>query len=315
MRDTGLDSVRINSGAERCAAVFSAACRRGGRVAAGLLNGTRMFPTLFILMPQIERFRLHLYLGPPKRTAYAITDQILKSANSGLLSKKDNAEHESLKWILETGHNEFINGEYDEVLDVTSSVLIDLYEDKSVLPLVADLIFARGRAGRNIHDLAWAFFRSRDPETLKLIAQRMDSDADSELACSLLGVDPDVGAMAGGRRSGDFMRWFDENKDYLYFTDECFQLKSRPSVYGVDLERKYLQRLAQPGVREPVVPADSSEGKALAAFRQLNDREQSALSGYSQRLGGDKAGWRKWMALPIDEQIKEARQIRGDVWL
>ncbi len=315
MRDTDLDSIRENEGAKKCAAVFTAACRRGGGTATALINNSRAFPTLFILMPQIERFRVYPYLDKLKRTAYAITNQILNSKNSGLLSEKKDNEHAALRWILETGHNEFINGEYDEVLDIASSVLINLYEDKSVLPLAADMIFARSRAGRNIHGLTWAFFHCCDPETIRLVAQRMDSEEDSELARSLLGIAPDVSATARGLKSEDFMKWYDENKDYLYFTDESFNYKSNPALYGVDLERKYLGRETATHRMEPVVPADSGEADTLAVFRQLDGSEQSALSEYSSKISGDKTRWRMWMALPLSEQLQEARQNRGDLWL
>jgi hypothetical protein len=317
MRDipvSGLDSLRISEGAEKCIAVFTGVCRRGVRAAAPLLNGVRTYPTFFLLVPQIEKFRLHPFLGPLKRAAYAITDQILRSADRGLLSEKNGAEHSALRWMLETGYKESLGGEYDAVLDVAASVMIGLYRDKDVLPLVADMIFARCREGRNIHDLAWAFFRSRDPETLRLAAERMDSEEDSKLAYSLLGIE-DISVMAGGGQNGDFLTWLEENEEYLYFTDESFQFRSNPQVYGVDLERKYLDRGTPSYTRQPVIPVDSSEGRILAAFRQLKDDEQSALSEYSHKIRGDTAKWSKWMALPVGEQLREARQSRGDVWL
>jgi hypothetical protein len=329
MRDItafGLDRVRVNEGAEKCAAVFTDACKRGERAAAAMLEDIQTYPTLFLLMPQIEEYHLPPLLSPLKKGAYAITGQMLshrkpsvsggiesRPAGNGPLSDKNGIEHFTLKWMLDTGYNDSIDGEYDEVLDAAASVLINLYQDRSVLPLVADMIFARGRAGRNIHDLCWAFFRSRDPEALRLIARRMDSEEDSELACSLLGVE-DAAVMGGGNKSGNYLRWLEDNREYLYFTDENFQLTARPSVCGVDLERKYIQKRARSRAREPVVPGDGNEGVILAAFRQLSGDDQAALSGYSNKLSGDRDKWSAWMALPIGEQLKEARK-EGVVWL
>lgn len=318
-----LDSVRENEGAQACRYAFADACRRGIRAAAMMAGDILTYPTFFIILPEIENMNLLPYLSPLKRAAYDITHEILAPkrpsvfgaapAGGGLLSERNTAVFSALKWMMETGHDENLGGEYDEALDVAASVLINLYGDRSVLPLAADMIFARGRTGRSIHDLSWAFFRSRDPEALKLIAKRMDSEQDSELACSLLGIEPDISVMAGNP-SGNYLKWLEENKEYLKFTDECFQLTSRPSVFVVDLERKYMQKRAGQRAWSQAYYGESDDGSVLAAFRQLDGDEQAALSEYSQALSRDNSRWRAWMKLPLGEQLSEARKA-GGVWL
>lgn len=298
-----LDSIRQSKGNEACAAFFADTCKSNVQKGLALLMDPRLtYPCFFILMPHIESYRLYQYLDPTAQKAYIIASDIMKSdegVRGSMLKTKNNAERAALKWMLGTGYNDTVNGVYDAVLDVAASVLINLYGDKSAMPLAADMLFSRGRQGRNIHDLAWAMFHSRDPEALKLVAQHMDSASDSELAGNLLGINK------AGRTGSDYINWLNDNDPYLYFTDDSFQFKSKPAFYSVDLESKYLQHSA----------TDTGESEALAVFRQLGDDERTILSDYSHSLRGDPQKWSAWMQLPVDEQLKEARQSRGEVWL
>lgn len=309
-----LDSIRLNEGADRCKDVFDEICKKDKATAVALINDRRLtFPCLFTLMPQIESFHLYRRISPIKKTAFWITAQIIKPGTSGnarYLTEKNSAEYSALKWILETGKLEDGN-EYENVLDVAVSVLINMYKDKTILPSVSDMIFMRESKGRNIHDLVWAFFRISDPYALKLIAQHILSPRDSELALSLLDIKSDRFGADSEKQA--FLQWLDENDPFLYFTDESFQLTSRPVFYRIDLERKYVQKSTASHMKQQIVPSDIHENRCLEAFRSLENEEKRILSEYSHKIHNDLSKWKMWMALPVDEQIKAATQNCGDI--
>lgn len=313
-----LDNIRLTEGTDKCMTVFEEICTRDKENAAALLNDRYLtFPCLFILLPHIESFRLHGRLSPIKQTATRIAAQILKpasSAHSGYLSNKNNAEYAALTWIVKTGKPEDgLSDDYEEVLDICVSVLINIYKDKSILPDVCDMIFSRDEKGHNIHSLVWAFFRSSDPYAIKLLAQRMASPRDSKLARRLLGTEASAGSDNTKKQMEAYLKWLDDNDPFLYFTDESFQLTSSPVFYRIDLDRKYIQKSASTYAKQPIVPADSNESKRLAVFRSRENEEKRILSDYSHTIHKDLSKWKLWMALPVGEQIKTAMQCCEDV--
>ncbi|HEY5588621.1 MAG TPA: hypothetical protein VIK86_06665, partial [Candidatus Paceibacterota bacterium] len=76
----------------------------------------------------------------------------------------------------------------DELLDATATLLIKIHKDKTILPIIVDMIFFRNRKGLFTHDLIWAFFQAREPNSLMLIANYLNSEDmnDVKLACKLL---------------------------------------------------------------------------------------------------------------------------------
>jgi hypothetical protein len=219
---------------------------------------------------------------------------------------------------LETGSAEEIHdNDYEQILDITVSVLINIYRDMDILPLVIDLIFKRNRNGRHIHDLIWALFHFRDPQVLKLIAERIRSSdsKDTELAAELLNIDETdltIDKSDGEELYVGYLQWLEENQPYLYFTQESYQYTSKPVFSTVDLERKYLQKGIPFYDKQPISPSDDEEKESLAAFKQLNVEEQKALSGYSQKIHNKSATvWKEWLRAPIREQIRVAKS-RGE---
>ncbi len=317
-----LDNVRINEGIQKCSTVFSNIYKRNRRNAVGLLNDRRLtFPCLFNLLPQIKSLGLYRYLNDRNSTTVRIIDQILKTQDAGnsinYLSDQKDAEYAALKWMLETGHIEDgLNDEYERILDVTISVLTNIYNDASTLPLVSDMIFKRSKDGRNIHYLVWAFFWIRNPSALKLIAQRLRSgdQQDVELACSLLGIPvPDRADMTAYNQQlcEDYLQWLEDNDPFLYFTDESFQYSSQPVFYRIDLERKYINKGIPTYQKQPIVPANETENRCLAAFSKVSNEEKTILSEYSYKIHDeDLSAWRSWIERPIEEQLKAAKTER-----
>ncbi len=318
-----LDQIRINEGADKCRAALSEAFRNNIQRAAGLLNDRRLtFPCLFILRGQIDALRIQRYLSPRNIIAIRIANQIrgVKAYDVDYLSSKRDSVYPVLKWIVETGCDEEISeDEYEETLDVAISVLLSVYKDWDILPLVAELIFKRNQNGRYIHDLVWALFQVHDSQVLKLIAEHMRSsdEKDAQLAAELLNLDETDIPAGQADRDGQYMgylHWLEENEPYLYFTQESFQYASKPMFCAVDLERKYLQKGIRAHDKQPLSLADENAQETLAAFKQLNGKEQKILSGYSKKVHDtDLSVWKEWLHMPVREQIKAAKaEPEGD---
>lgn len=312
-----LDQIRITDGADQCRSTLSALCRKDTRRAVTLLNDRRlMFPSLYILRQPIMQQRMQRHLNQRNMAALNIANEIKSAAPLAADPRPSHLglQQPVLKWILETGYAEDISeDDYEEILDVSASVLINTYRDSDILPLVVELLFKRNRTGGHIHDLVWALFRFHSPQTLKLIALRLRSSdtKDAALAAELLNLEKtDVAPSdnAGENRYEGYLRWLEENEPYLYFTEESFQYTSRPTFCTVDLERKYLQKSLSAHDKEPLPTLENEEGKCLAAFNARSGEEQRLLSNHSHRLWSkSESAWKEWLYAPIDEQIKATK--------
>ncbi len=335
-----LDSVRITEGPARCAEAFREAHRKYGLSAAALINDRRVsFPCLFILVPQIKALRLHKGLNSRNLIALKIIGQILGRRNAGgedYLSVKRNRVYTVLKWMLETGYQEDgMNDDYEQIMEAVVSVLLNTYKDKSIMPTVIDMIFKRGVKGHYIHDLVWSVFKLNDPQTLRLIAQRLRSpeDRESELAGYLLNIDSietkeepfeygSAAVQAQGeytdeedkeRRYETYIRWLEENDPFLYFTEEGFQYTSNPAFSVIDYERKYLHRKNDMHTKQPLLPLNERESAALSSFRLLSEKEKALLSEYSfRKYSSNPDQWEMWIGNPIDEQLMSAKNAMND---
>ncbi|MDF2685946.1 MAG: hypothetical protein K0S55_1127 [Clostridia bacterium] len=245
--DSYLDQIRLRDGVDRCRDVLYQVWRNNRRRTAALLNDPEMtFPCLFILLPQIKSLRLYYLLNNRNRIAAGIVGQIVNARASGTdyLLYENRTVHSVLRWMLETsGDEENLDDDFRQVLDIVVSVLINTYQDKNVLPNVDELIFRRHKAGRNIHNLVWSLFRIKDPDVLKLVAEHMRSSdpEESEFACCLLNIKASKQTEENTDNQKlyeDYLRWFEENKPFLYFTGECFQSNSEPVVCRIDQNKK-----------------------------------------------------------------------------
>lgn len=312
-----LDQIRINEGSEKCKSTLSALVQKDTGRAATLLNDNRLrFPCLYVLHEPLRQQRIQRHLNARNITALRITNQIkgANTSNNDYLSPKQNTVYPVLKWILETGSAEdILEDDYEEILDVTVSVLINNYKEKEILPLVVDLIFKRNRNGSHIHDLVWALFRFHDPVVLKLIAPylRSSDQKDTELANELLNLDQPKGLSVRGdgeKQYDAYLRWLENNEAYLFFTEESFQFSSKPLFCDVDLERKYLQKHASSYDKQPLSVLDTEEKECLTAFKQLRSDEQKVLSDYSHTLcSKSEADWKEWLHKPVPEQMNTAK--------
>ncbi|NFE31968.1 hypothetical protein EXN65_16205, partial [Clostridium botulinum] len=209
--------------------------------------------------------------------------------------------------------NDRLNDQYDEILDITSIFLIKIYRDKTVLPIIAEMIFRRYKQGLLIHDLAWAFFESRGPISLSIISERLQSKElkDVELAQELLSFVPGIGIRENidiKKQYLSFLDWFGKNNLFLHFTGESFQQTNNPVIYRVVLEAKYLCEPVSIDTGEILRTLSGKECKLIDEFKRLDKNTQKLLSEFSVMLHNNNiCKWQYWLECPIEEQIKFAR--------
>ncbi|MCB2296037.1 hypothetical protein LGK95_21535 [Clostridium algoriphilum] len=205
-----------------------------------------------------------------------------------------------------------LSDEDDEFLDVTATILTKFHKDKTILPTIVDMIFFRNREGLFTHDLIWAFFQARDPYSLMLIANYLNSDDinDVKLACKLLDFVPSIDMNIekdNKKQYMDFFNWLKENYSYLHFTGESYQRTSKPVPYIVALDAKYLCRQVSINTGKPFLPLTKRESNLLSRFYNLGEYKQLLLSKYSLRIYYENINlWKSWINHSITKQINIA---------
>ena len=299
---------------------FNQLIKNDTKEALNIINSENLrFTSLFVLKGEIEELNLFNNLNTRNKIALAITSEILTgkknvSATEHLSLDYIQAVCSVLKWMLETGFkDDGLNNQYDEVLDITAILLTKVYRDKTVLPIIAEMIFKRYKEGFLIHDLVWAFFQSRDPHSLSIIGERLQSTElkDVELACKFLGFVPGIDKMSNTDNKKQylcFLDWIRKNNLFLYFTGESFQQTSNPVPYVVVLEAKYLCAAVFADTGKILKSLTKEEHILLDEFKKLDDDMQLLLSDFSFMMYQKNIYmWNTWIHYPIAEQIKIAR--------
>lgn len=230
-----LDQVRNAYGDDGCKTVLRNTCETDKEKAVELLNDELLtFPCLYSLLPEIKSMNLAGLLNAKGKVAAAIADKILHLSDSDaapdLFSDINEVVHVVLRWIMETGCNEEnCSAVYERILDVCASVLLQIYKDSSILPLIDEMIFQRKNKGHHTHDLVWAFFKSKNPDTLGLVGRHLLAPAEKEYlyACNLLRLEPVENAQREDQYH-QYMNWLDSNRENLEFTNESNQYSSSP---------------------------------------------------------------------------------------
>lgn len=310
-----LGSMNLQNGGAELKAFFTELVKKDIKEAVTLLNEESLkFGHLFVLKHIIEENNILGYLSLRNKIALSITDEILTGRKSMPLNEFSAAAYvqetrSALKWILVTGFiHDGLNNDFDKVLDGCAAFSVKVYEDKTVLPVIAEAIFWRNRKGFYYNDLVWAFFESRYPYGLILIATRLHSmnTEDVELAHRLLEFVPAANMARGIDKEKQYLsvlQWIEENSPFLYFTGESFQQSGNPKPYRVVLEAKYLCKAVSVDNGITIVPLTDKERKLLTVFKDLDDRTRVMLSEYSLRLHNNNIYlWNEWMRRPVSEQ-------------
>jgi hypothetical protein len=317
-RRSYLDALWHNGGADYMKRFFVVMAAKDRDTLLRNLNDERLsFPAFFVIMKDLNRLGSFSELSPRNLAALQIcADKMtIPGWEAGDIIDHD-VLHEALLWMFNTGRNwegpSRGRDEFDMMIDYTASLLVITYDDRTVLPDIADIIFRRNRRGLFIHDLVWCFFQTLDRESPILIAWRLLSTerSDVELACRLLHLEtPAVYNRAEMQKKFDeYVKWLAENRPFLYLTGEHFQQMSDPKHFDFDMEAKYLGKEISPRDKTSVEPLSEEEGESLKSFRTATDRERKMLTDFSYKLRSrNMRQWDEWMRRDIGQQVFAAQ--------
>lgn len=273
------------------------------------------FNDMFLLRNNLEDENVASSLDEKNKIALDIMEDILNEEKRGDLENFSvlnyiEETNSVMRWMLSSALDaKDIDSDYCEVIDIVSIFLIKVYRDYEVLPIIVDLIFERNKNNLYIHELVWAFFQGYNVESLKLICNKLSSEdvKSKELACNLLGFIPNVGEYAYGNKEVYAKKWIDNNKNYLYFTDESKHARSNPVYCKLNLEGKYLGEKVNKKTGE-IIKFKNNDKEKLKEFSNLDENSKLVLASYSlklKKMNLDK--WKTWFNYPLDEQIEIAK--------
>jgi len=319
-----LDKVRIEKGIDKMRALYRELVEQKAEEVIDLLNRDDLqFPSLFVLLNDIEKLTILDRLNERDQVAIEIVKDILsRNARTPAAPYRfpicDHVQmvHSVLRWIVETGSKEAGLGvDYSQTLDSTVALLIRDFGDKTILYLVADLIFMRLENEMDYLNLVWSFFESRDPYSMVLIADHLRSAGkkERELAKRLLGfVLKDLNKETERESQyWAFHKWLEENGPYLYYQGETFDMTSTPSPYIVVLEGKYLGRSVSVNSGKIQGLLTEDEDRLLKEFKKVEEDVKIRLATYSSVLRNQSLQyWQAWLHIPMTEKLKIANLRR-----
>lgn len=318
-----LDRIRINEGIDSLIAYFHKLVENNTDEAIALINDENLhFASFFVLRFKISEHNLIEGLVLRNKVALEFINEILDGKKGISIMKHISSDYAQiaysvLKWVFETGFfDDGLSNEFDEVLDLTAILLTRLYRDQKILPIIADMIFNRNRKNLYVHDLVWAFFESKDPYSLVMIANRLLSseEKDVDLACKLLSFVPGVddNNLNKQKKYTSFLNWIEENSLFLYFTGQSLQQTNKPAPYVVTLEAKYLCKFISIDTGKPLKPLTDKEKQLLNEFNKLDLNTKIFLSSFSSIMHHkDENWWNTWISYPISNQIETAKAMIG----
>jgi len=327
-----LDNVRLSNGPQEMKNYFRGQFQIDRNKAIEMLNDRNLhFSTLYLLKSDLDEKTIKSSLNPVYRKALDIADLLTpqipqmqkRSAWSpGKLERKlrspDDDTASALRWIVGTGNPEDgSDGKYELLMERCAALLIKSHGDTTQLPGLVEMIFARNRRGALIHELVWAFFEARSPDSLMLLAQRLNSRdvRDAALAKKLLSFIPGIADESVHIKLSPYSwvsGWLGENRPFLCYTGENLHVSSNPMPYSVSLKAKYLCHPVSIDTGEPLMPFLPSENIKLAAFQKLPEKLQQQLAAFSWLLYRRNIyQWNSWIRLSVNEQSALASQMIG----
>jgi hypothetical protein len=276
------------------------------------------FHCLFLLRNEISAANVYQHLSTRNKIALSLISEVLdgesiKEELGCSICDYVGLVQSTLRWILTTGAIcDTIDEEYDKLLDAAAIMLIKVYSDKSLLPIVVDIVFKRNREGCFYNDLVWVVFESHCLDILIFIARYIASEdnRDVQLALRLLAFIPPVKLRTNEDKKKQYnaiIDWIEENKMFLYYTGEGFQQSVNPRPYDISLEAKYLFKpicLESGNINAPLL---KGERKQLKLFKRLDLKTRIWLSDNSYSIHKMNRGyWDKWIHMTLDMQISIA---------
>lgn len=316
------DEIRIYYGSDRLVLFFRDMLSNNADEALRAINQKNLlFPSLFILHPEIKDNGLEKHLSLRNRHAYNLINQVLSGEgvdSERLVSENTKENFAASKWILESGSSEDgMSDGFDEILDDAAIILCKLYNDRSCLGTIETLIFDRYRKGAYIYDLTWVFFDAMNPQNLSTLANRLRSSnpKDVELARKFLNFIPGINSRENDIRTQYqiALKWINQNQNFLCYTGATNNQTLEPHRFAVSFEAKYLQRPVYSIINEEARVLRKEEAAYLDSFRKLDDDTKLLLSNCSDFLyRSNRYRWGKWLQSPIDRQIEVAERMVGN---
>lgn len=319
-----LDIIRRYQGINYLRNFFVKALKIQKKQTIYLINDSNLsFTSLFVLKQEISKYKLFMALNERNKIALYICEIICEEKfSSGEFSnidlKSENAR-KAMLWVFNTGSpDDGLSDEFEQILDSVASVLIKEHNEKSIIPMLTEMIFNRNRNDKYIHDLVWACLQSKDINILKNFAEHLRSPIvkDVELARSLLNLPQEIPlktATEKEKQYTSFMTWLKDNSPYINFTGESFNLTSNPVPCIVDLESKYLCNGGCIQVISQIDSTSDAHTNTKSEFSKLPESHKAILSKYSQNLHEeDPIYWKEWIHYPIDKQIKSIQYGGGE---
>ena len=324
-----LDNVRLSNKVQELKNYFREQLQINHDKAMEMINDQNLhFSTIYLLKSELTEKIIQRELNPVYHKALDIADllsmEITRRSGGiyGKIEKKlrtlDKDGISALRWIVGTGGPEDgLGSKYEQLIERSAALLIKSYGDTTQLPSLVEIIFARNRRKALIHELVWAFFEARSPDSLKLLAQHLNShdERDVELARRLLCFIPGITDNCTHTRLSPYTRasgWLDENRPFLCYTGENLHVSNKPMSYNVSLTAKYLCHPISIETGEPLMRFIPSENKKLSELEKLPDKQQEKLADFSWMLYRRNIYlWNTWIRLSINEQSALASQMTG----
>ena len=317
-----LDNVRLSNGSDGLKNYYHDLLQKDREKALEMINDQKLrFGTLFLLRSELLKTTSPDELNSLYIRALKITEELTgkRTARKEKTMRDRNEDTASvLRWMIRTGyHEDHLGKDYDQLMEHSAALLTISFGDTAVLPEIAEMIFARHKNGKLIHEVVWAFFEARCPESLTLIAQRLTSADKREVALAkrLLCFVPAISEYSGISGSNLYIRvlqWLQENRLFLYYTGESLHLCSLPRHYAVSWAAKYLCRPVSTTTGEPLLPLNDFEKELVLHFRELPEQLQQQLADFSHMLYRRNVyQWNTWMQLSLQAQADMAMHRMG----
>lgn len=270
------------------------------------------FRDIFLLRNHLSDKDVEENLDDRGRIAIKLMDDILSkdkrnelNTSSSVLNYIEETK-EVMEWMISSSiYNTNEEGEYYEIIDIVAVFLIKVYRDYEILPKLVDLIFERNKNDLYIHELIWAFYQSYNVDSLKLICNKLyeEDEKSKNLAYELLNFIPNLEKYPYDKKKYA-KGWIENNKDYIYFTDDSKHARSNPVYCKVNLEGRYLGEKVDRKSGKIINRLNNKNKEKLSEFNSIDDNLKVLLSNYSLKLKkSNLMQWKRWMDYPIDKQL------------
>lgn len=266
---------------------FCQLLRRGGdELCSAIADERNSFPVMYLLAGEIEHHGLESCLNGHVVYAYWLTcckagDDARCEKYASWLPCGDDGTPEpnctALKWMIATGADwdgpSSGRDSFDAAIDLAAAYMSIYCPEPELMKKIVELIFRRNRQHFLVHDLVWGFFQAANAEALSAVAAYITSEnqADSNLACELLGLESKKTRAERHEAHRSFTEWLSENRPYIYLTGESLNAATSPRHLALDAGAKHLKKEIHPRTRETLSPLTDEERRVLAVFRAGQD--------------------------------------------